>query len=147
MNINGYDDEVISLNNEMLTSRSSMSGSYIAISTRFLNSIATIDDRFEFCDIVLFRVSTQNILPAVEANDKDRINLRVILKVFKRVNDYRLVVNVYKLLGDVLACALTFARSKQQCNRAHKKFAAKKFAAVHLHKNYSLTFDLAKYSL
>ena len=44
MNINGYDDEVISLNNEMLTSRSSMSGSYIAISTRFVRKAKELDD-------------------------------------------------------------------------------------------------------
>ena len=45
------------------------------------------------------------------------------LKIFQRVNNYRLVVNVDELLWDVLTSALTFPRRENQSNRTHLKFS------------------------
>ena len=98
-----------------------------------LNGRAAVDNQFEFRDVVLAGIGAQNVLPAVQTNDNDAVNFGVPLKIFQRVNDYRLVVNVDELLRDVLTGALSFARGQKQCISTHKKFAAKISAARHLH--------------
>ena len=101
-----------------------------AVARGLLNCRAAVDDFLQLRDVVLAGIGAKNILPAVEAHDKDTVDFGVLLKVFKRVNQYRLVVNVNELLWNVLARTLPLPRRKNQCYCTHKFFLLKLFWVI-----------------
>ena len=82
----------------------------------FLPRAAAGDDPFELVDVELSGISPDDIVPAVDANDLDRIDLGMFLKAFQRIDQDRLVIYVDKLLGDILSHPVSGASGNDDRN-------------------------------
>ena len=80
---------------------------------RFLTGIAAGNDRLELCDIELGGVCFDNVHPVGQGDDHDLVNAGMTLKRLERVDNQGLVVDMDKLLGDILTHARTDARRCQ----------------------------------
>lgn len=86
-----------------------------AVADRFLRGIAALGYPFQLIDIVLFGVGRQDAVPAIEADYLYCINARMLLESLKGVYDDGLVIDIEKLLGDVLPHPLSAAAGDNEC--------------------------------
>ncbi len=74
-----------------------------AVADRLLAGLAAGDHPLQLRDPVLLGVGPQDVVPAVDADDFDGVDARVLLEALKRVDEDGLVVDVQELLGDVVS--------------------------------------------
>ena len=72
-------------------------------------------DPLELIDAELSGVSPNDIVPPVNADHLDGVDLRMPLKALQRVDQNRLVIYIYKLFGDIIAHSV--ARSSRDDDR------------------------------
>ena len=86
-----------------------------AVPDRLLSCLAAGYDPFELVDAELPRVSPNNIVPPVNTDHLNGVDLRMPLKALQRVDQNRLVIYIYKLFGDIIAHSV--ARSSRDDDR------------------------------
>ena len=78
-----------------------------AVPDRFLSGISAGHDPFEFVNVELFGISPDNVVPPVDAYYFDGVDLGMLLKALKRIDEDRFVIDIYELLGDILPHSVT----------------------------------------
>ena len=69
---------------------------------RILAVLAARNNILELGDVELLGICPEDLVPAFDTDDRDAVDLRVILESFECINDYRSLVNSDELLRDVL---------------------------------------------
>ena len=69
---------------------------------RLLPVTASAYHPFQFCDLILPRISPQNLMPSLQAHYQNPVNIRMLLKILQGVNDQRLFIHVHKLFRHIL---------------------------------------------
>ena len=75
----------------------------------------TVNYAFQFCYTKLFRICPKYIMPTFKADNRNRINIRMILKSFQCVYYYRFIIDIDELLWYILLHPLTDATCNDQC--------------------------------
>lgn len=86
------------------------------IAYRILPVFSTANDGIKFCNTELVAISTKCLLPAVNADNNNFIDLWMTLEGFQRIDDDGLVIYIEKLFGDVLMHALAGTASDDKCD-------------------------------
>ena len=74
-----------------------------SVADGFLSRLSAGHDPLELVDSELPRVSAHNIVPSVDTDDFDGVDLRMPLKALQCIDQNGLVIYIYKLLGNVVA--------------------------------------------
>ena len=88
----------------------------------FLTRSATGNNPFELSDIKLLRVCPHHIMPSVNADNFNGINLRMFLESLQCIDQHRFIVHIDKLLRNVLPHTVAGASGDNYCY-VHNIFA------------------------
>lgn len=104
------------MNNDDIISRRLSFKIIDVITNGFLPGITARYNPLQLCDIKLFRIGTKYIMPAINAYNLNRINLRMFLKSFLCINPHRLIIYINKLLRNILARSMSGSSSYDDSN-------------------------------
>ena len=78
-----------------------------------LIAVASLEDPLQFGDVELVGVGLQHHLPALEADHREGVDLRVLLESPHRIDDDGDIVYGHELLGNVLSHAVADTAGSQ----------------------------------
>ena len=87
-----------------------------AVADGFLSGLPSGNHPFQFVDPELLRVGPGDVVPAVDADQLDGVDLRMLLEALQGIDQNRLIIDVDKLLRDILSHPVPAAPGDNQCN-------------------------------
>ena len=96
-----------------------------AVADGFLPRVSAGNDPLELVNAILPRVSPDNIMPSVDEDKFDRVDLGMILKRLQRLEQDGLVIDIDKLLGDVIAHSGAGSPRYDKSNIHYRSFSLK----------------------